>query len=86
MKHFLNKHTRTKEILEFKLNESRETFHFSPPTQIKRDWMIVLTSLEVYTFVFNITEENNNFKLYIFPDVKLVVFNMKKSEMRLKEN
>ena len=29
--------------------------------------MIGLTNLEVYISVFNITEENNKFKLYIFP-------------------
>ena len=28
------------------------------------DWMIGVTSLEVYNSVFNITEENNKFELY----------------------
>ena len=32
--------------------------------------MIRLTDLEVYNSIFNITEENNNFKLYKFPDEK----------------
>ena len=48
----------------------RETFHFKPPIQIKGDWMIGLTDLEVYNSIFNITEENNKFKLYKFPDEK----------------
>ena len=30
--------------------------------------MIGLTDLEVYTSIFNITEENNKFELYKFPD------------------
>ena len=48
----------------------RETFHFKPPIQIKGDWMIGLTDLEVYNSIFNITEENNKFELYKFPDEK----------------
>ena len=48
----------------------RETFHFKPPIQIKGDWMIGLTDLEVYNSLFNITEENNQFELYKFPDDK----------------
>ena len=49
----------------------RETFHFKPPIQIKGDWMIGLTDLEVYNSIFNITEENNKFELYKFPDDKI---------------
>ena len=52
------------------MNKSRETFHFKPPIQIKGDWMIGLTDLEVYNSIFNITEENNKFELYKFPDEK----------------
>ena len=48
----------------------RETFHFTPPVQIKVDWMIGLVDLEVYNSIFNITEENNKFELYKFPDEK----------------
>ena len=54
------------------MTEPRETFHFSPPIQIKGDWMIGLTSLEVYNSIFNITEENNKCKLYKFPYEKSV--------------
>ena len=63
-------HTRSQETLEFKMVKSRETFHFKPPIRIKGDWMIGLTNLEVYNSIFNITEENNNFELYKFPDEK----------------
>ena len=63
-------HRKAEETLEFKMNKSREIFHFSPPIQIKGDWMIGLTDLEVYNSIFNITEENNKFQLYKFPDEK----------------
>ena len=61
---------RPEETLEFKMVKPRETFHFKPPIQIKGDWMIGLTDLEVYNSIFNITEENNKFELYKFPDEK----------------
>ena len=50
--------------------KSRETFHFKPPIQINGNWMIGLTDLEVYNSIFNITEKNNKFHLYKFPDEK----------------
>ena len=66
-----NTHRKPEETLEFKMNKPRETFHFSSPIQIKGDWMIGLTSLEVYNSIFNITEENNKFDVYKFPDEKI---------------
>ena len=62
--------TKPQETLEFKMVKPRETFHFKPPIQIKGNWMIGLTDLEVYNSIFNITEENNKFELYKFPDEK----------------
>ena len=64
-------HTKPQETLEFKMIKPRQTFHFNPPIQINGKWMIGLTDLEVYNSVFNITEENNNFELYKFPDEKV---------------
>ena len=63
-------HRKAEETLEFKMNKPRETFHFKPPIQVKGDWMIGLVDLEVYNSIFNITEENNKFELYKFPDEK----------------
>ena len=63
-------HTKPQETLEFKMIKPRETFHFKPPIQFKGDWMIGLMDLEVYNSIFNITEENNKFDLYKFPDEK----------------
>ena len=47
-----------------------EIFHFTPPVQIKGDWMIGLTDLEVYNSIYNLTEQNNKLQLYKFPDKK----------------
>ena len=63
-------HRKADETLEFKMNKSRESFHFKPPIQIKGDWMIGLVDLVVYNSIYNITEENNKFELYKFPDEK----------------
>ena len=63
-------HRKAEETLEFKMIRSRQTFHFNPLIQTKGDWMIGLVDLEVYNSIFNITEENNNFDLYKFPDEK----------------
>ena len=63
-------HRKPEETLEFKMIKPKETFHFKPPIQIKGDWMIGLTDLEVYNSIFNITEENNKFELYKFPNEK----------------
>ena len=63
-------HTKPQETLEFKMIKPKETFHFKPPIQVKGDWKIGLTYLEVYNSIFNITEENNKFELYKFPDEK----------------
>ena len=46
-------HTKPQEILEFKLDKPRETFHFNPPLFAEDSWMIGLTSLEVYNSIFN---------------------------------
>ena len=64
-------HRKAEETLEFKIVKPRETFHFKPPIQVKGDWMLGLVDLEVYNSIFNITEENNKFKLYKFPDDKI---------------
>ena len=53
------------------LTKSRETFHFNPLLSIEGSWMVGLVSLEVYNSFFNITEENNKFKVYKFPDSKI---------------
>ena len=56
------------------MNQPRERFHFNPPISIEGYWMIGLSNLEVFTSIFDTTEEKIKFEL----------FKMKKSEMRLK--
>ena len=56
-------HRKAEETFEFKLNKSKETFHFKPPIPIEGSWMIGLTDLEVYNSIFKITEENNKLQL-----------------------
>ena len=50
--------------------KAEETFHFKPSIQVKGDWMIGLTNLEVYNSISNVTEQNNKFELYKFLDEK----------------
>ena len=57
-------HRKAEKILELKVNISRKTIHFNPPTSIKGSCIIGLTSLEVYSSVFNLNTENNMFELY----------------------
>ena len=57
-------HRKPEETLEFKIFTSGKTFQFKPPIQIKGDWMLGLTDLEVYNSIFNIIKENNKFELY----------------------
>ena len=78
-------HRIPEETLDFKMIKPREIFHFKPPISIDGSWMIGLTELEVYNSIFDIREENNKFKLFKFPDEKMVVSHTKKLEMRLKE-
>ena len=59
------------ETLEYKLTKPRETFHFNPSVEVKEDCMIGLTDLEVYNSHFNVTEKNNKFELYKFPEDKI---------------
>ena len=78
-------HRKAEETLELKMTTPKENFRFKPPIQIKGKWMIGLPELEVYNSIFNITEENNKFKLYKFLIRIILIFLIQKSEMRLKE-
>ena len=72
--------TKPQETWEFKVIKPRQIFHFDSPIQIKVDWMIGLTSWEVYNSIFNITEDNNKFELYKFPDDKIGYISYEKVE------
>ena len=55
--------SKPQEILEFKMNKQKESFSFDVPLELPEQWMMGVTSLEVYNTVYNITEKNNKFKL-----------------------
>ena len=63
-------HGKVEETLEFKMIQSKETFHFKPPIPIEGSWMIGLTDLEIHNSNFIMTDENNKFELYKFLDEK----------------
>ena len=71
-------HTRPEETLDFKMTKSREIFPFNSRIHKSRDWMLGLTSLEVYNSISKLTEENNNLKLYKFPDSRSGGFSYEK--------
>ena len=64
-------HRKAEETLDFKMIKPRETFHFNPPIQIKGDWLLRLKSFGVYNSVFTLTEENNKFELFEYPDSRI---------------
>ena len=70
-------HRKPEETLEFKMTKPRETFHFTPPMEIKEDWMLGLVNLEVYNSLFNITEENNKFEIYRYTPTKFRFLDLK---------
>ena len=57
-------HTKPEEMLEFKLTKSRQTFYFNPPLSTEESRMIGLITLDVYSSIFNITEQIKKFQLY----------------------
>ena len=43
---------KAEEKFDFKLDKSRKICRFNPPVEVKEDWMIGLTSLEIYKSFF----------------------------------
>ena len=58
-----NTHSKPQETSEFKMNKQKESFSFDFPLELPEQWMMGVTSLEVYNTVYNITEKNNKLKL-----------------------
>ena len=63
-----NTHSKPQETLEFKMNKQKESFSFDIPLDLPEQWMMGVTSLEVYNTVYNITEQNNKFKILLRKD------------------
>ena len=58
-----NTHSKPQETLEGKMTKQKESFSFDVPLQLNENWMMRVTSLEVYNTVYNITEKNNKLQL-----------------------
>ena len=59
-----NTHSKPQETLEFKMSKQKESFSFDIPLDLPEQWMMGVTSLEVYNTIYNITEKNNKIKLF----------------------
>ena len=57
--------SKPQETLEFKMNKQKESFSFDVPLEVPEQWMMGVTSLEVYNTVYNITEKNNKLKILL---------------------
>ena len=57
--------SKPQETLEFKMNKQKESFSFDIPLELPEQWMMGVTSLEVYNTVYNITEKNNKLKILL---------------------
>ena len=60
--------SKSQETLEFKMNKQKESFSFDIPLDLPEQWMMGVTSLEVYNTVYNITEKNNKLKILLRKD------------------
>ena len=56
--------SKPQETPEYKMTKQKETFSFDIPLDLPEQWMMGVTSLEVYNTIYNITEKNNKFKLF----------------------
>ena len=59
-----NTHSKPQKTLEFKMNKQKESFSFDISLELPEQWMMGVTSLEVYNTVYNITEKNIKIKLF----------------------
>ena len=57
--------SKPQETLEFKMNKQKESFSFDIPLELPEQWMMGVTSLEVYNSVYNITNKNNSFQIQL---------------------
>ena len=60
-----NTHSKPQETPEVKMTKQNESFSFDVPLQINEQWMMGVTSLEVYNTVYNITEKNNKLQILL---------------------
>ena len=63
-----NTHSKPQETLEFEMTKQKESFSFDVSLDLPEQWMMGVTSLEVYNTVYNITEKNNKYKILLRKD------------------
>ena len=64
--------------MELTLAKQKETFHFTPPISIEESGLLGLANLEIFNFIFDETEEKNEFELHTDEsDEKLSFIEMK---------
>ena len=54
--------SKPEETVEFKMTKQKESFSFDVHLELPEQWMMGITSLEVYNTVYNNTEKNNKFE------------------------
>ena len=59
--------TKPQGTLEFRMIRSKQTFSFNPPINLLEEgkWLLGVTSLECTNSVFNKTNENNSFSIFM---------------------
>ena len=55
--------SKPQETLDFNMTKQKESFSFDVPLEVPEQWMMGVTSLEVYNTVCKITPINNKFKI-----------------------
>ena len=56
--------SKPQETLEIKMTKQKESFSFDSPLEMPEQWMMGVTSLEVYNTVYNITEKSNKLEIH----------------------
>ena len=59
--------TKPQETLEFKINKQRQTLLFNSPINLVEEdkWSLAVSSFECTNSIFNITDDNNSFSIFI---------------------
>ena len=56
--------SKPQETLEIKMTKQKESFSFDSPLEMPEQWMMGVTSLEVYNTVYNITEKSKKLEIH----------------------
>ena len=59
--------TKPQETLEFKMNKQMQTFSFNSPINLVEEgkWLMAVSLFDCTNSVYNITNENNSFSIFI---------------------